>query len=571
MIKNKSSINHLKQLPFYASTEKIKNSIKEFESKLVSKDEMEFLKIYYPDFPVIPVQNKCYLVAINNKDFKGIAWASSWFETESAFIDKNNIYHVNLKVRDKIVDIDYSMLYPKDITCLANYGIVINIDFTNVISKYIFKKISNFEVKEQISNIGFVERDGSFEFNAYDKNLLSYTHNADINTYAEGLNRLLTNPAIMLALCSSCASLFLVYLSMKCNITLQSFIISFYGKSTTGKSTSQALMASVYTKPDDNKVYIPFFGTINAIIKNMANKYGVPQIFDEATVSSHISMENLLYTITLEHYKSRCNSNATLRSQDTWKTIVITSSENRLLSETRMHNKGLDARLLSFGDLRYTDSREHSDQIHDFCNKNYGILGKTLAEHLLKAQPEEIAGKYTVCKDNIRTAIGNDFYFDLTERLINEYALILTAATALTEFNINIDVDGVMALIVDNHREIAERSNIAEKFYNHIITYVAMNPFSTSLKIDQSKNTAAIIDEVFLKVLTSHGASNTDLVIKELDSNGYICRTKPNSIKSRRRFNGTLTNCYEIHLPADNREEYLSLEYILTNYEGLEK
>lgn len=571
MIKNKTSINHLQQLPFYASTEKIKNSIKEFESKLVSKDEMEFLKIYYPDFPIIPVQNKCYLVAINNKIFKGIAWACSWFETESAFIDKNNIYHVNLKVRDKIVDVDYSMLYPKDITCLANFGIVINIDFTHIISKYIFKKIANLEVEEQISNIGFVRHDMNLEFNAYDKNLLSYTHNADINTYTEGLNRLLTNTPIMLALCSSCASLFLAYLSMKCGITLQSFIISFYGKSTTGKSTAQTMMASVYTKPDDNKVYIPFFGTIAAIIRHVSNKIGIIHLFDEATVSSGLNMENLLYTITLEHDKSRCNSNATLKTSDTWKTIVITSSENRLLPETRMHNKGLDARLLSFGDLRYTDSREHSDQIHDFCNRNYGILGKTLAEYLLNAQPEDITNKYTKCKENLRTAIAEEMFFDLTERLINEYALILTAATVLTEFNINIDIDGVMALLIDNHREIAERSNIAEKFYNHIITYVATNPFSTSLKIDQNKNTAAIIDEVFLKVLTSHGASNTDLVIKELDSNGYICRTKPNSIKSRRRFNGTLANCYEIHLPADNCEEYLSLEYILTNYEGLEK
>ncbi|MCD7812089.1 MAG: hypothetical protein LUG91_09635, partial [Ruminococcus sp.] len=143
----------------------------------------------------------------------------------------------------------------------------------------------------------------------------------------------------------------------------------------------------------NGKVYIPFFSTIHAIIKNIANKFGVPQIFDEATVSSNINMESLLYTITLEHDKGRCNSNATLKNSDTWKTIVITSSENPLLSETRMHNKGLDARLLSFS-LKFTNDRVHSDQIHEFCGKNYGILGKALSEYLLGVDSENIVKIY---------------------------------------------------------------------------------------------------------------------------------------------------------------------------------
>ncbi len=158
-------------------------------------------------------------------------------------------------------------------------------------------------------------------------------------------------------------------------------------------------MASVYTKPDDKKIYIPFFVTHTAILKSVSQKFGICQLYDEATVSSGVNMENLFYTITLEQDKSRCNSNADLKESDTWKTIVITSSENRLLSETRMHNKELDVRLLSFGDLSYTDSREHSDEIHDFCNNYFGILGKTLAEYLLNAKSEEIAIKYTKCKD----------------------------------------------------------------------------------------------------------------------------------------------------------------------------
>ncbi len=570
------SKNKLESLPFYGSVQTIKNSIGKFESKSLSKNEMKILAITEKDFPVIAIENKSFLVAVNSKSFTGIRWLADWFEIVSIYRDKDNSHHVKLKVRDKIVEVDYGMLYPKDITCLTKYGVAINFDHVSELSKYIFKLISEYNIEDQTYNVGFVERDGVLEFDAYDMEpqILQYTPDITMDAYTAGINELLTNAAIMLALSCSCASLFLAYLSMKCGITLQSFIISFYGKSTTGKSTSQTMMASVYTKPDDNKVYIPFFSTLAASIRNISNKFGVVHLYDEATVSSNINMESLLYTITLEHDKSRCNSNATLKATDTWKTIVITSSENRLLPETRMHNKGLDARLLSFGDLRYTDSRDHSDRIHDFCNRNYGILGKNLAEYLLKAQPDEITNKYNKCKESLRTAIGERMFFDLTERLVNEYALILTAATILSEFNIKIDIEGVTALLTDNHREIAERSNIAEKFYNHIMTYVALNPFSTALKIDQSKNTVAIIDETFLKILTSHGASNTELVIKELDAAGYIYRRKHNSIKNRLRFNNVLTSCYELYMPtegSDEMEEYTSLEYILTNYEGIDK
>ena len=64
------------------------------------------------------------------------------------------------------------------------------------------------------------------------------------------------------------------------------------------------------------------------------------------------------------------------------------------------------------------------------------------------------------------------------------------------------------------------------------------------------------------------------LVIRELDTGGYIFRRKKNSIKNRLRFNGTLVNCYEIILPEDNSEsdeDCMTLEYILTHFEGLDE
>jgi hypothetical protein len=309
------------------------------------------------------------------------------------------MYYVRLKINGKSVDVNYDMLYPKDITKLSRNGLILNFDYANHLSKYLFRCIAKLDVQEQQDGMGFLMQEGKLIFRAYDEEpeILRYTKNFTQSAYIAELNQLLTNSAIMFALCCSCASLFLAYLSLKCCIPLSSFIVSFYGKSTIGKSTAQSLMTSVYTSPKDKKIYIPFFGTLNAILKNFANKFGIPQLFDEATVSSGLNMESLLYTITLEQDKSRCSSNADLRVSDTWKLIAITSSENRLLPDNRMHNKGLDVRVLSF-ELKFTDDRLHSDHIHAFCGENYGILGKLLSEYLLRADCEEVAQKYEDCR-----------------------------------------------------------------------------------------------------------------------------------------------------------------------------
>ena len=553
----------------------ILESVEEFGIKKADKNTLQYLSRTEPYYPIIPVQNQCLLLTKNSQSFKGFIWLSGWFEVDSAYRNKNDVYRVRLKINDRIIEVDYDTLYPKDIIKLSKYGLIINFDYANYLSKYIFRILAKLDVQEQSNSMGFIMQDGISKFRAYDEEpqILQYTPNVELSGYVEGLNSLLTNTAVMFALCCSCASMFLAYLGMKCSIPLMSFIISFYGKTTTGKSTAQALMTSVFTNPNDKKLYIPFFGTLNAIVKNFSCKFGIPQLFDEATVSSGLNMENLLYTITLEQDKSRCNTNADLRQADTWKLIAITSSENRLLSDSQMHNKGLDARLLSF-ELKFTDNRQHSDNIHEFCNKNYGVLGKALSEYLLSADPEKIVGLYEECRESIRHSLDEAEYFDLTERLVNEYALILLSAKVLTDFGVCIDIKGITDIMTKNHGEIQERTDIAEKYYQHLLSYVVMHPYAEGIKKDESNHTIALIDELFVRILENYGASNVGLVVKELDAAGYIFRRKKNSIKNRLRFGNSLMNCYEIILPEDDLasdEGCMSLEYILTHFEGLDE
>lgn len=549
--------------------------IDEFGMLKTDQNHLQLLARSEPYYPIVQIHDKSLLLAMNSKQFKGVIWLSGWVEVDSAYRDKKNVYRVRLRINGEIIEVDYDTLYPKDIVKLSRYGLLINFDYADDLSKYLFRNIAKLEVKEQSDGMGFIMQGDALTFKAYDAEpqLLQYTPNVTLSEYTEGLNRLLTNTAIMFALCCSCASLFLAYLSIQCGVTIQSFIISFYGKSTTGKSTSQTLMASVYTNPMDNQIYIPFFGTLNAIIRKLASKYGIPQLFDEATVSSGLNMESLLYTITLEQDKSRCTSNADLREPDRWKLIAVTSSENMLLTDSRMHNRGLDARLLSF-ELKFTDDRAHSDSIHAFCGKYYGILGKTISEYLLGADSDEIVRMYDDCRNSMRSAIDDVASFDLAERLINEYALILLSARVLVNFGIHIDITGIIAIMAENHNLIRERTDIADKYYQHLIAYAVLHPYADGMKKDESNNTVAFVDELFIRILESYGASNPDLVIKELDAAGYIFRRKANAIKNRLRFSGTLVGCYEIYLPRSDSESddgCTTLEYILTHFEGLDE
>ena len=128
--------------------------------------------------------------------------------------------------------------------------------------------------------------------------------------------------------------------------------------------------------------------------------------------------------------------------------------------------------------------------------------------------------------------------------------------------------------MTENYNSVRETTDIAEKYYQHLVNYVALHPYADGIKKDEETNTVAYIDELFLRVLESYGASNSDLVIHELDKAGYISRPAGRGLKKRRRINGPLTNCYEIYLPpvdSESDEGGMTLEYILTHYKGLDE
>lgn len=567
------------------------------EELTISSSDNHILKDHYKSsYPILPVNEIGYFVVIGpigKPKVYCVMYAADWFEIKNVSEDKNGKCTVSINLRENTVELPCEIFMPSKVCELTGYGIYLNTAHTKEISAGFRKMLRSYKITRENRIIGFsMENKGKASFDAYSKDnpILKCSDGTDQDTYIKNLNNLITNMGVMFALACACASMFLAYLRLFCNVPLSSFVISFVGKTSTGKSTVQTLMASVYTNPADEKVMRSFYGTENALIKLLDNKMGVPMIFDETTITGKTDIGRMIYAISLGRGKARCTTNADLRQSGEWYTIVSTSSEASNLSTQTMHNGGLDSRNLGFEDISFTDSAEHAEAIKSFSCECYGILGKRISDYLVNEEPDKIRCEYDKCKHELSDAIGLETFTGISERLIANYALIIQSGKVLKEFGVNINIESLVEIVVENHVQISEKNNIAEKCYKHIVDYIATNPFSPYIIKDTTlPDTIAIVSSQFERILNDFGVTNIKLALNSMEDAGYLIRGKGRKLtsaekkkgmksntsqKARRRVNGVLTDCYLIKLPVENEESYdesesvaTDTEYCLENYE----
>lgn len=75
----------------------LKESISEFDMKVIDDSIIQYLSQTEPYFPVISVKDKCYILAVSSKQATALVWLCGWFEIESAYRDRNNVYRVSVK------------------------------------------------------------------------------------------------------------------------------------------------------------------------------------------------------------------------------------------------------------------------------------------------------------------------------------------------------------------------------------------------------------------------------------------------------------------------------------------
>lgn len=257
--------------------------------------------------------------------------------------------------------------------------------------------------------------------------------------------------------------------------TCESLLVHLCGDSSTGKTTAARLAVSVAGRPsfDGSTLMATFQSTKNAIIKNVANNYGMPQAFDELSMFSG-NLTQLIYDFVGGKDKSRLNSSSNPKVSENWATTIITTGEKSLLTDAKQ-NAGLSVRVLVFDSIKWTENASHAERITSVITQNYGFATLKFARYLLDYDKQKLQKKIEFWRNAYLngTTINDKF----TERISRKYAILLaTASIAKKALGINFEKIGILKFILENEANADLERDLGLKAYEFFLEFVETNP-----------------------------------------------------------------------------------------------
>lgn len=214
-------------------------------------------------------------------------------------------------------------------------------------------------------------------------------------------------PCARLAICAALAAPLLRPLAEP------GFAVHLYGDTNTGKSTMLKVAASVYGDPDDTNYCSSWNVSTSAAELRAAMFNDLPQFYDEIGVAAIEQVQRLVYEIVNGEGRSRSTRDSTRRDTARWRTVVVSTGENTLASETMASGaqaRVLDIRVPDFGALQ----GKHLEiaRMMRQARLNAGCAGRAWLEALCAAGPawwegqaaylSELRGTYAAA-NNART------------------------------------------------------------------------------------------------------------------------------------------------------------------------
>lgn len=243
------------------------------------------------------------------------------------------------------------------------------------------------------------------------------------------------------------------------------------GQSSTGKTLTLRLAASIYGNPNETKgILLDCNATENAFVAMLERYQGFPILIDEAT-NNHLRMESLLYSLAKGQAKRRCQSDGTLKEPNCFSgSVMISSERNLVISDAK--TGGLDVRLQEFN-LPWTNDAEHAHRLEKGLSKNYGTAIYILADWLLKNESKLTEAYDHECKKFRAMA---DVANGIEGRLLEKYAIILVAARVLKKaLNINLNLPCMRDLLMSLHGKNISQISRAERVYDELVGLIVAN------------------------------------------------------------------------------------------------
>jgi hypothetical protein len=234
-------------------------------------------------------------------------------------------------------------------------------------------------------------------------------------------------------------------------LQIPNFILDLYGNSSTGKSTSLKLAASVYGRPHDpDSLVLQWMNTQVAVEQVAGLCSELPIYLDDAQHCSVDLKRSIIYMIANGRGKGRSAQGRGIRETASWHTVALSSSEAPL-HESSPH-EGARGRILPIGGRTPAIPAGMGSLVRSLERaviQNHGHAGETYIRHL-NGWTEVDWSKWRTRYSGIRSELLRSSSSDLLGRVSGYIAAIQLAAAVscpLLDLRFNSDVIGAWLML----------------------------------------------------------------------------------------------------------------------------
>lgn len=257
---------------------------------------------------------------------------------------------------------------------------------------------------------------------------------------------------------------------------LNSLVLELVGDSSSGKTTALEVALSVFGNPDSTahgSLVRTFASTKNSMMKRLGGLFGVMVGFDD--VGAHadgLSYTDFIYTVGNNREKDRLTSDATLQSGLPHRTWVITTGEEAI-SDNLQARGGIYVRLIEVNDLQYTKSANHSEEVKELVENNYGFAASKFADLVLEQQ-SGLGELKTVNYDALVSRL--DYRDNKVERLAKQLSLVLVATDlVIDKWHWQIDKSSLTEVLTKVINEQAKNLDYSGFAYSKLVNFIRAN------------------------------------------------------------------------------------------------
>jgi putative DNA primase/helicase len=252
------------------------------------------------------------------------------------------------------------------------------------------------------------------------------------------------------------------------DLDMEVLIFHAFGDSSQGKTTAARVVVSPFGRPSrkEGGIIFSWKSTLNGLIGLIVDKHGIPLAFDEASMNRLKDFTDIIYTIAEGVEKARLDKEIQQRKRRTWSGTFFSTAEHSLLQKSN-ENSGLIVRIQELGNVHWTKSAKHANDIQEGLLENYGQAGPMFAAFLLEKGKEVILDTWRQCSEEIYAKMATKD--GLSQRIADKLALVLATAKLVNQcFDFSVDVEGITAFLLNLEQGTAEQRDLGERAHAYL-------------------------------------------------------------------------------------------------------